>query len=89
MSIATIRLALAMTAPWMALRPTPPSPNTATVAPGRIQHGADPGGDAAAEQAHLFERRLFADPGQRDFREHGVFAERRRTHVVENGLAVE
>ncbi len=34
MSIAMILLALAIVAPWITDRPTPPSPNTATVAPG-------------------------------------------------------
>eukprot|EP01139_Manchomonas_bermudensis_P000712 Amastigsp_a773_342.p4 type:complete len:108 gc:universal Amastigsp_a773_342:805-482(-) len=33
MSTAMMREAPAMRAPWMALRPTPPRPNTATVAP--------------------------------------------------------
>ena len=32
--MAMMRLALAMVAPWMALKPTPPRPKTATVAPG-------------------------------------------------------
>ena len=34
MSTATIRLAPAITAPWMQLSPTPPQPITATLAPG-------------------------------------------------------
>ena len=33
-SIATMRAALAMTAPWITDMPMPPSPNTATLEPG-------------------------------------------------------
>ena len=35
MSMAMMRSASAMTAPWMTLRPIPPSPKTATVDPAR------------------------------------------------------
>jgi hypothetical protein len=64
----------------------------ATVAPffnlGRIEHRADAGGDAAAEQADLFQRRFLGDFGQRDFRQHGVFGESRAAHVVVDRLAL-
>src|SRR6185437_1396029 len=36
-STATIRVAPAMRRPWMTLRPTPPTPNTAAVSPGRTR----------------------------------------------------
>ena len=53
----------------------------------RIQHRADAGGDAAAEQADLVEGRRRIDFRQGDFRQHGVFRKRRGAHVVQNGFA--
>ena len=54
-----------MRAPWIADRPTPPQPNTATVEPGAmrggVQHRADAGGDAAADQRGAVERHVVAN----------------------------
>ena len=70
----------------------PPRPKTATVEPGfdfgRVQHGADAGGDAATQQADFVQRRFRVDFGQRDFRQHGVFGKGRGAHVVIDGFAV-
>ena len=55
---------------------------------GGVEHRADAGGDAAAEQADLVERRGGVDLGERDFRHHGVFGKGRAAHVVEDRLAV-
>ena len=49
---------------------------------GGVEHRADAGGDAAAEQADLVERRVGSDLRQRDLRHDGVLGERRRAHVV-------
>src|SRR5690606_7149205 len=54
---------------------------------GRVVHGPDPGGDAAAEQADLLRRRLGIDLRQRDLGDDGVFAEGRAAHVVVDRLA--
>ena len=54
-----------------------------------VDDGADAGGDAAADVADLVERRVLADFRDRDLRQHGVVRERRRAHVVMNGLAAE
>nr|GEU28163.1 hypothetical protein [Tanacetum cinerariifolium] len=56
---------------------------------GREHHGAHARGHAATDVAHLVERRIVADFGQRDFRHHDVVREGRRAHVVEQRLAVE
>ena len=55
---------------------------------GGVEHGADAGGDAAAEQADLLQRRFLGDHRQGDFRQHGVFGEGRAAHVVVDRLAV-
>jgi hypothetical protein len=47
-----------------------------------IEHRADAGRDRAAEQAHLVQRCVRADPGQGDLGQDGVLGERRRSHVV-------
>ena len=64
-SMATIRLAPASLAPWMALAPMPPTPTTTTVSPGRDLGGVDrrapAGDDAAAEQAGPVERDVVVD----------------------------
>src|SRR5438034_3199205 len=54
---------------------------------GRVQHRADAGGDAAAEQADLVERRPRIHLRDRDFRQHRVLRECARAHVVQHGLA--
>ena len=55
---------------------------------GGVEHRADAGGDAAAEQADFIQRRRRVDLGERDFRHHGVFGKGRAAHVVEDRLAV-
>src|SRR5690606_1104093 len=52
---------------------------------GGIQHCAHAGGDTATEQTDFFQRRHRVYLGQGNFRQHGVFRERRAAHVVENG----
>ena len=51
--------------PGSPTRPTPPQPKTATVEPGstsrRVEHGADAGRDAAADQRGAVERHVVAD----------------------------
>ena len=89
-STAMMRAALAITAPWMQERPIPPSPNTATVEPGfhlgGIQHRADAGGDTAAQQADLVERRRLVHFGQGDLRHHGILGKGGTPHVVVDRL---
>ena len=91
-SIAMMRSAPAITAPWITESPTPPSPQTATVAPGStfavLQHRADPRGHGAAEQAHGLERRVLADLRQRDLRQHRALGEGRGAHVVVHHAAL-
>ena len=53
-----------------------------------VDHGADAGGDAAADVADLVERRVLADLGERDLRQHGEVREGRAAHVVEHVVAV-
>src|SRR5471032_184915 len=55
---------------------------------GGVKHRADAGGDAATQQADFFQRGFLGDLGDGDFRQHGVFGERRSPHVVENRLAL-
>ena len=82
-----------MRAPCTTLRPMPPRPNTTTLAPGldlgRVDHRADAGSDAAADVADLVERRVLADLGQRDLRQHRVVGEGRAAHVVVDRLAAD
>src|SRR6267143_1874130 len=56
---------------------------------GGVDHRADAGGHAAADVAHLVERGVFADLGQRDLGHHGVVGKSRSAHVVEQLLAPE
>ena len=49
---------------------------------GGVDHRADAGGHAAADVADLVERRVLADLGDRDLRQHGVVGEGRAAHVV-------
>src|SRR3989475_11806836 len=56
---------------------------------GGVDHRADAGGHAAADVAHLVERRVLADLRQRDFRNHGVVGKSRSAHVVEELLAAQ
>src|SRR5690606_3397128 len=56
---------------------------------GRVDHRADAGGHAAADVAHLVERRILADLRHRDLRQHGEVGEGRGAHVVQHGLAAE
>src|SRR5437870_3529668 len=56
---------------------------------GGVDHRADAGGHAAADVAHLVERGILADPGQRDLGHHGVVGKSRSAHVVEQFLAAE
>ena len=51
-----------------------------------IDDGADAGGHAAADVADLVERRVLADLGHRDFRQHGEVGEGRAAHVVVDHL---
>src|SRR6185369_8483096 len=55
---------------------------------GRVDYGADAGGDAAADVATGLERRVFADLGDSDFRQHGEVREGRAAHIVKDGLAL-
>src|SRR5437867_3520257 len=50
--------------------------------PGGVQHSADAGRDAAAEEAHLVERRVGADLRERDLGDDGPFGEGRGPHVM-------
>ncbi len=50
---------------------------------GRVDDGADSRRHAAADIADLVERRVLANPGQRDFGQYRVVGERRGAHVVE------
>src|SRR5262245_28870632 len=52
-----------------------------------VDHCAEAGGDAAADVAHLVERCVAANLRNRNFGQHGVVGERRRTHVVVQLLA--
>ena len=56
---------------------------------GRVDDGADAGGDAAADVADLVEGSVLADLGDRDLRQHGVMGEGGAAHVVEQLLAIE
>ena len=56
---------------------------------GGVDHRADAGGHAAADVADLVERRVLADLGQRDLRQHGVVGEGRAAHVVVDRLAAD
>ena len=71
----------------------PPRPNIDHVGAGLdlggVDDGADAGGHAAADVAHLVERRVVADLRQRDLRQHGEIRERRAAHVVMERLAAE
>ena len=51
---------------------------------GRVDDGADAGGDAAADIADLVERRVRIDLGERDLRQNGEIGEGRAAHVVED-----
>src|SRR6202000_3243916 len=55
---------------------------------GGVDHRADAGGDAAPDIAALVERRVLADLGHRNLRQHGKVRERRAAHVVEDRLAL-
>ena len=54
---------------------------------GRVEHCADTGGDAAAQQANLVQRGGRVDFGQCDLGQNGVFRERRSAHVMKHRLA--
>src|SRR5690606_31011957 len=53
-----------------------------------VVHRPDAGGDAAAQQADFFMRRVGIDFGERHFGDDGVFAEGAGAHVVVDGFAV-
>src|SRR5687767_1897420 len=55
----------------------------------RVDDGADAGGDAAADVAHLVERRVVTDLGQRDLRQYGEVGERRAAHIVVDGFSIQ
>ncbi len=55
---------------------------------GGVDHRADAGGHAAADVTALVERRVLADLGHRDLRQHGEIREGRAAHIVEDGLAL-
>src|SRR4026207_1225250 len=86
MSTPMILLAPAMRAPWMTLRPMPPSPKMTTLAPGStlgvLMSAPMPRGPAAADVADFLEGRVLAHLGERDLRQHGVVGERAAAHVV-------
>ena len=54
-----------------------------------VDDRADAGGHAAADVAHLLERRVLADFRQRDLRQHGVVGERAAAHVVVHFLVAD
>ena len=60
-----MRPAPTIAAAWIAFRPMPPQPITATVSPGRtsrgVDHRADTGRDAAADERGLVERHVGPD----------------------------
>ena len=49
-----------------------------------VEHRAHAGGDRAAEQADLIQRRIRMDPRHRDLRQHRVFGKRAGTHVMQD-----
>ena len=53
---------------------------------GRVHHGTEPGGHAAADVADLVERGVLADLGHRDLGQHREIGEGRRAHVVQDRL---
>ena len=55
---------------------------------GSVEHGANTGGDAAAEQTDLLQRSVLADLGYRDLGQNGVLGEGRGPHVVVDHLAL-
>ena len=55
---------------------------------GGVEHRADAGGNPAAQQADLVQRRLGVDLRDGDFRQHRVFGKGGRAHVVVDGFAV-
>ncbi len=55
---------------------------------GGVHHCTDAGGDAAAEQADLFQRGGRVHLGDGDFRQYRVFAEGGGAHVMIDGLAI-
>src|SRR5687767_14640361 len=57
--------------------------------PRRPDRRADAGGDAAADVADLVERRVLADPGERDLGKHGEVREGRAAHIMGDRLAAE
>jgi hypothetical protein len=76
MSTAMMREALAMTAPMIADRPMPPSPNTATVAPAStlaVLSTAPMPVVTPQPSRQTFRGGVLADLGHRDLGQHGVF----------------
>ena len=55
---------------------------------GGVDHGADARRHAAADVAALVERRVLADLGDRDLRQHGKVRKRRAAHIVEDRLSL-
>src|SRR5712672_4203353 len=55
---------------------------------GGVDHSTDARRHAAADVAALVERRVLADLGDGDFRQHGKVRESRASHVVEDRLAL-
>jgi hypothetical protein len=56
---------------------------------GRVDHGTDTGGHAAADVAHLVERRVVTNLRNGDFRQHREIRKGRASHVVIERFAVE
>ena len=77
-----MRPAPAIAAPLMHERPTPPQPmyrnRRARLDFGGVDHGADAGGDAAADQRGAIERHVGADLHDRVFVHQHAFGERRQ-----------
>ena len=71
-----IRPAPTRRAAWIVLSPTPPQPQTATLAPGgtraRLNDGPGAGEHAAAHEAHDVERRVLPHGDDALLGEHGV-----------------
>src|ERR1700733_1593249 len=55
---------------------------------GGVDHRPNPGSRAAADVAALVERRVLANLGHRNFRQHGEIREGRAAHIVEDRLAL-
>jgi len=75
--------------PAPATPPPPPRPSPAHLDFGGVDHSAPAGGDPAAQQADLVQRRPLVDQRHALLVHHAVLAERGRAHEVEDGGAIQ